>query len=104
MPLPRGPIAQLDRVAAFEADGWGFDSLWGRHTQQPSGMNAPIEPEEPEETPQERRNTNIMLVVFFVLLVGGGIWLVDKMLDMKKIQDCVSAGRRNCAPIAVPDR
>jgi hypothetical protein len=26
-----GPIAQLDRAAAFEADGREFESLWGRH-------------------------------------------------------------------------
>jgi hypothetical protein len=67
-------------------------------------MNAPIKPDEPEETPQERRNTNIVLAAFFVILVVSGIWIVDRMLDMKKIQDCVAAGRRNCAPIAVPDR
>ena len=22
------PIAQLDRASAYEAEGWGFDSLW----------------------------------------------------------------------------
>jgi hypothetical protein len=67
-------------------------------------MKAPIEPDEPEETPKERRNTNIMLGVFFVILVVSGIWIVDKMIEMKKIQDCVSAGRRNCAPIPLPGR
>jgi hypothetical protein len=68
-------------------------------------MNAPIKPEEPdEETPEERRNTNIILVVFFVVLVGSGIWLVNTMLDIKKSDDCMAAGGRNCAPITVPDR
>jgi len=67
-------------------------------------MNAPIKPEDPEETPQERRNTNIALVAFFVILVASGIWIVDQMLEAKKAQDCLSAGRRNCTPIDVPDR
>ena len=67
-------------------------------------MSTPTRPEEPEETPRERRVTNIMLVVFFVVLVASGIWIVDRMIEDKKLQDCVSSGRRNCAPIAVPDR
>ena len=28
----RAPIAQLDRASAFGAEGWGFESLWARHS------------------------------------------------------------------------
>ena len=27
----RGPVAQLDRASDFGSEGWGFDSLRGRH-------------------------------------------------------------------------
>jgi hypothetical protein len=60
-------------------------------------------PEDPDDE-GDRTATNIFLAVFFVLIVGGGVWLVNALLDQKKIQDCVAQGRRNCAPIDVPAR
>ena len=29
--MPCGPVAQLDRASVFGTEGWGFDSLRGRH-------------------------------------------------------------------------
>ncbi|MCC7347218.1 MAG: hypothetical protein IT538_07445 [Variibacter sp.] len=49
-----------------------------------------------------RTRTNLVLLLVFILIVGSGIWLVDIMLDVRKAQDCVSAGRRNCAPVDAP--
>jgi hypothetical protein len=40
-----------------------------------------------------------VLLVGFVVLVGGGIWLANAMLDARKADECMSSGRRNCAPI-----
>ena len=52
----------------------------------------------------DRTTTNIILVVGFVLLVGGGIWLANAMIDARKADECMSSGRRNCNPIEVPQR
>jgi hypothetical protein len=49
-----------------------------------------------------RMMTNLIAVVVIVVLVGGGIWLIDTMVQMRKKQDCVLSGRRNCAPITAP--
>jgi hypothetical protein len=57
-----------------------------------------------EEDEQDRRTANIFLIVFFVLIVGGGIWLVNAMLAQRDIDNCVAQGRRNCAPIETPAR
>jgi hypothetical protein len=38
------------------------------------------------------------------VLVVAGIWLLGTMADIRKVQDCASQGRRNCATIEVPDR
>ena len=57
-----------------------------------------------EETPAQRRNTNIVLALFFVLLVGSGYWLVNAMLSQREMDNCVGQGRRNCNPITIPDR
>ena len=55
-----------------------------------------------EETEAERRITNIVLLVGAVILIGGGIWLVNALVDTNKLQQCFESGRRNCAPIEVP--
>jgi len=60
------------------------------------------EPDDDEEG--DRTTTNIILVVGFVLLVGGGIWLANAMIDARKADECMSSGRRNCNPIEVPAR
>jgi len=60
------------------------------------------EPDDDEEG--DRATTNIILVVGFVLLVGGGIWLANAMIDARKADECISSGRRNCTPIEAPAR
>lgn len=56
------------------------------------------------ETERERRNTNIVIALFFVAVVGAGIWLVNALIDQRKLDNCIAQGRRNCAPIEVPSR
>ena len=60
------------------------------------------EPDDEEEG--DRTTMNIILVVGFVVLVGGGIWLANAMIDARKADECMSSGRRNCNPIEVPSR
>ena len=60
------------------------------------------EPDDDEEG--DRTTTNIILVVGFVLLVGGGIWLANAMIDARKADECIASGRRNCTPIEAPAR
>ena len=57
-----------------------------------------------EESPRERMVINVIIAVFLVSLVGGGLWLANAMVSLRKGQDCVLSGRRNCADISVPAR
>ncbi len=41
-------------------------------------------------------------ILVLLILVIGGVWLMHKMRDMGNVQDCVWAGRKNCAPVDVP--
>lgn len=66
-------------------------------------MSATREPNDDDEE-GDRRTTNIILAVGAVLLVGGGIWLANAMIDARKADECMSSGRRNCNPIEVPAR
>lgn len=56
------------------------------------------------EDERDRRATNIFLAVAAVLVIGGGIWLMNAMVDSRKAQLCLESGRRNCNPIEVPPR
>lgn len=44
---------------------------------------------------------NLAALGFTVLLAVVGVWLVIQLADLRKNQDCVLSGRRNCAPIDV---
>jgi hypothetical protein len=59
---------------------------------------------ESTETERERRIANIVLLLFVVGLVGGGIWLANAMFNQRMLDDCLAQGRRNCAPIDAPRR
>jgi hypothetical protein len=61
-------------------------------------MDAQKHPDDEDE--RDRRATNIFLLVAGVLVVGGGLWLVDA----RKNQLCLESGRRNCNPIPLPER
>jgi hypothetical protein len=62
-------------------------------------MDQQTPPPAEDEDERDRRAANIFLAVVFVLIVGGGIWLVNAMVAQRDLDNCVAQGRRNCAPI-----
>jgi hypothetical protein len=57
---------------------------------------------EPEESESERRAANIFLLVAGALIVIGGIWLVNALVDARKSEICFESGRRDCNTISRP--
>jgi hypothetical protein len=57
--------------------------------------------EQPDDF-RHRMLANIAAFAFTVALLAIGIWLAISISDMRKTQDCVSMGRRDCARIIVP--
>ncbi len=55
---------------------------------------------------RHRMIVNVAALVFTVMLAAAGVWLVLQLAELRKNQDCVLSGRRNCAPIEVsaPER
>jgi hypothetical protein len=62
------------------------------------------DPDDPQPTEAERRRTNLILLLVAVAVVVVGVWLVNWMIDQRKLQECLESGRRNCAPITTPTR
>ena len=55
--------------------------------------------EEEEDDYRHRMKMNVLGALVTVLLVISGVWIVDSMAEIAKLQDCVLAGGRNCAPV-----
>jgi hypothetical protein len=75
--------------------------------------NAPRQPmvpdlskfESPRDEPDDFRHRMLMNGLGFavtVLLICGGVWIADVMAHIRKDQDCILSGRKNCAPISIP--
>src|SRR5213078_5175887 len=56
---------------------------------------------EPDNYRQRMINNGLGLAACVVLVVIG-VWIANTMAEMRKRQDCVLSGRRNCAEVNVP--
>lgn len=59
------------------------------------------EREEPDDF-RHRMLANVAAFAFTIALIAIGIWLAKSIMDLRKTQDCVLMGRRDCARISVP--
>ena len=57
--------------------------------------------DEPDDF-RHRMLANIAAFAFTVALTAIGIWLAASIADLRKTQDCVLMGRRDCAHISTP--
>jgi hypothetical protein len=71
-----------------------------RITREQGGAAATPDPGRAPEPGARRRGPWIALVV--VLVVAGVGWVViDRLMTLSRLQDCVMSGRKNCAPVDV---
>jgi len=54
-----------------------------------------------KERDAERHGGNLVLLALFVIVVGIGLWLVNAMVDARRVDDCIAQNQRNCNPIEV---
>ena len=76
--------------------------------RQSAGQETPVEGIEkfgsagqPDNYRQRMINNGLAFGACIVLVLIG-VWIADTMADMRKKQECVLSGRRNCSSIAVP--
>lgn len=61
--------------------------------------------ERPRDEPDDFRHrmlANVAAFAFTIALTAVGIWLAMSIADLRRTQDCVLMGRRDCARISTP--
>jgi len=61
--------------------------------------------EQPRAEPDDYRHrmlANIAALAFTIALTAIGIWLAVSIADLRRTQDCVLMGRRDCVKITTP--
>jgi hypothetical protein len=62
------------------------------------------DPPDDEPTEAERRRSNLILLIVSVVVVVLGVYLVNWLIEQRKLQECLESGRHNCAPITTQGR
>lgn len=100
-PLPPGE--SKGQILKFRPRG----SLFARPLPPPADDLAKYEtpPDEPDDY-RHRMTMNGLALLVTVLLIAAGVWIADVMAKVRRDQDCVLSGRRNCADISaqIPPR
>ncbi len=84
--------------------GWRWPSSQDKLGDSPVNGLAKYERGEGEDDYRHRMKMNVLALTFTVLLMAAGIWLVSKLADLRKAQDCVMSGRKDCATVQLPPR
>ena len=53
---------------------------------------------------RQRMRMNIAAGLFTVALIGFGVWLAISIADLRRTQDCILYGRRDCAVLPQPTK
>ena len=78
----------------------------GRHEEPahaPPAANDLSRYERPRDEPDDFRHrmlANVAALAFTIALTAIGIWLAMSIADLRRTQDCVLMGRRDCARIS----
>jgi hypothetical protein len=92
-----GPEDERGRILPFRRRGW-----LKRDAPPPvEDVGKYAVSEEPDDYRQRMINNGLALA-FCILLVAIGVWLATSIAEMRRNQDCVLSGRRNCANVIVP--
>lgn len=73
---------------------------------RPQPQPQPARPAAPDDDSVEPLSTAALVKIglLVVFLIIAGVWLMNKLRDIGRLEDCAMQGRRNCITISVPDR
>ena len=70
--------------------------------EKPLDLSRYEKPREQEDDFRQRMLANVAAFAFTVALTAVGIWLAMSIADLRRTQDCVLMGRRDCVRISTP--
>ncbi len=70
--------------------------------QEPNELSRYEQPREAPDDFRQRMLANIAAFAFTIALTAVGIWLAMSIADLRRTQDCVLMGRRDCVRISTP--
>jgi hypothetical protein len=94
------------RALAHAPDRWahlGGQSRQEDARREPNDLSRYERDRDEPDDFRQRMLANIAAFAFTAALTAIGIWLAVSIADLRKTQDCLLMGRRDCARIAVPD-
>ena len=106
------PIASEEEHRVLEFRPRNSVHLLGRqrYPGRPSHPEDPREPydlsryervrEEPDDF-HHRMLANVAAVAFTIALMAVGLWLAKNIADLRKTQDCLQMGRRDCMQVGL---
>ena len=53
---------------------------------------------------EQRRSAALIGLIIILVLAIAGVVIVRELREKSRLEDCLMAGRHNCAPIEVPSR
>ena len=72
---------------------------------RPDSRDDPRPPGEGPEGDDDQGTPGFVILLSFAVIAVvcvGGYLLLNKLIDISRQEDCLLAGRRNCAPIVLP--
>jgi hypothetical protein len=89
-------------IKPFQHDPLHHDPLHHDSAPEPLDLSRYEQPREEPDEFRHRMLANIAAFAFTVALTAVAIWLAMSIEDLRKTQDCVLMGRRDCIHISTP--
>ena len=80
-----------------------FQAPKDEEAQEPNDLSRYERAREEPDDFRHRMLANVAAFAFTVALTAVALWLAMSISDMRRTQDCVLMGRRDCARIATPN-
>jgi hypothetical protein len=106
------PTEEEHRVLQFRPRASTHTPAWRRDLdaqarqedtqQEPNDLSRYERPRDEPDDFRHRMLANIAAFAFTVALTAIGIWLAMSIADLRRTQDCVLMGRRDCVRITTP--
>ena len=82
----------------------GSESPIGPAGREPltTGLERYERPDGTDDDYRHRMLVNVAALAVCLLLGAAGIWVAISIADLRRNQDCVLAGRKNCAGLSIP--